>query len=208
MYWAEMAGTFGLVLIGPGAVAIGLSHAWISIAFGLIVTFMILIFGKTSGAHINPAVSFAFYLIGKDRMHLVYIPFQLLGAFTASLLLWILLPENPTYGETVPSISVVHAFWIEVLITWILMTSILLIIKTKNLLLIAITVGFVVFAAAFIAGPFTGASMNPARSFGPALFAGEIAILWLYFIAPLLGAGLAGIFNILWQKRNRINYSS
>jgi len=208
MNLAEMAGTFGLVLVGAGSIAIDLPHAWISIAFGVIVTLMILTFGKTSGAHINPAVSLAFYLISKDRKNLAYIPFQLAGAFLASLVIWMFLPENATYGETVPTVSTINAFWIEVMITFILMMSILLIIKTDNLRLIALVVGFVVFAAAYFAGPYTGASMNPARSFGPALFSGTVELLWLYFLAPFVGASLAGILDIFLKKHNRLNYSS
>lgn len=191
MNLAEMAGTFGLVLVGPGAVAIGLPHLWISIAFGGIVTLMILCFGKVSGAHINPAVSVAFYVFEKEPRYLGYIPYQLAGGLLASVIMLLLLPQNATYGETLPKIGTVNSFGLEVFITCILMLSILLIIKTNHLILIAFVVGFVVFLAAFFAGPYTGASMNPARSFGPAVVANQIEIVWIYFLAPTVGAVFA-----------------
>ena len=195
---AELLGTFGLVLIGPGAIVLGFSHFWISFCFGVIVMLMILIFGKISGAHINPAVSIAFYVKSRERYLLTYIPYQLIGALIAGLILWLAIPDNPTYGETRSSGALYETFLIEVFITCILMLSILWIIRFNNLLLTAFVVGFVVFLAAYFAGPFTGASMNPARSFGPAIVSMQFTELWLYFLAPVFGAMLAvWIMNFL-----------
>ena len=187
-YIAELIGTFLLVVAGPGAVAMELPHSWISIAFGVIVTLMIICFGKISGAHINPAVSLAFYLSEKEKDYLIYIPFQLLGGLMGGILLFFLLPANEVYGETLPRGSWWEAFIIEVAITFALMLSIFLIVRTKKLLLVAVVVGLVVFLAAFFAGPLTGASMNPARSLGPNVVSGHTSVLWLYFIAPSIGA--------------------
>lgn len=193
VYLSEMAGTYILVLVGAGAIALGLPHFWISVAFGAVVTCMILVFGKTSGAHINPAVSIGFYFIQRDKKLLYYIPFQLVGALLASATIWIALPKNETYGETLPEGGLMQAFGIEVFITFLLMLSILVVIRYNNLWIVAFVVGFVVFLAAYFAGPYTGASMNPARSFGPAIVAGKVKTLWLYFLAPTLGA-LGAIF--------------
>ncbi len=191
---AELIGTFCLVLVGPGAVVIGLSHLWISIAFGLIVTLMILCFGKVSGAHINPAVSIAFYLVEKNKKYLGYTIFQLIGGLLAGVALLLLYPNSETYGETLPKVGTWKSFVIEVLITFILMLSILIVIKFNRLTLTAIVVGFVVFLAAYVAGPYTGASMNPARTFGPAMVSSQLKTLWIYFLAPILGASLAVFF--------------
>lgn len=199
-FLAEMIGTFGLVLVGAGSIAIALPHLWISIAFGVIVTAMILIFGNTSGAHINPAVSIGFYFFQKDKKVLMYIPFQLLGGLLAGLALLVFLPENVTYGETMPTSGIWQTFIIEVFITFILMLSILVVIETNNLRIIALVVGFVVFLAAFFAGPFTGASMNPARSLGPAVVSDTLNVLWIYFLAPTIGASLAVPFYLFFKK--------
>ena len=195
-----MAGTFGLVLVGAGAIAIALPHFWISVAFGVIVTLMILCFGGISGAHINPAVSVGFYLYTGDRNALWYIPFQLIGGLLAALILWFALPANTTYGETMPVCGVWETFGVEILITFLLMLSILLVIETNKLKTIALLVGFVVFLAAYFAGPFTGASMNPARSFGPSMVSGTGNVLWIYVLAPVIGAAFSVPFYKFLRK--------
>lgn len=194
-YLAELVGTFMLVLVGAGSITIGLPHFWIAFSFGAIVTLMILCFGKISGAHINPVVSLGFYIKEKNRDYLIYVGFQLVGGLLAGWLLLVLFPESLTFGETMPSGSVLQTFIIEVLITLILMLSILWVIKTNSLVIIAIVVGFVVFLAAYFAGPYTGASMNPARTLGPNIVSGNIAIIWLYFVAPIIGALLASFLT-------------
>lgn len=199
-YFAELIGTFCLVLVGAGSIAIALPHLWISIAFGAIVTLMILCFGNISGAHINPAVSIGFYFFHKDRSALLFIPFQLIGGLLAGLLLIVCLPENLTYGETMPTCGIWQTFLIEIFITFILMLSILLVVQTNNLSLIALVVGFTVFLAAYFAGPFTGASMNPARSFGPAVASGTVHVFWIYLLAPVIGASFAVPFFKILKK--------
>lgn len=210
MNLAEMTGTFGLVFVGAGSITIGLPHVWISIAFGLIVTLMILCFGKISGAHINPAVSLGFYILTKQKSILHYIPFQLLGGLLAGVALWFLFPENATYGETKASDTVLEAGLIEVLITAILMYSIhWLVGKELKLPMIALLVGLVVGLAAYFAGPYTGASMNPARSLGPAIVADFWDGFWMYMLAPVIGSAIATfIYKYFSRKRNRLIYSS
>ncbi|MEP1034421.1 aquaporin [Ekhidna sp.] len=199
-YLAELVGTFCLVLVGAGSIAISLPHIWISIAFGAIVTLMILCFGHVSGAHINPAVSVGFYLFNGEKQALVYIPFQLIGGLLAGIFLSLVLPQNPTYGETMPSSGIGATILIEIFITFALMLSILLIVETNNLRSIAVVVGFVVFLAAYFAGPFTGASMNPARSFGPAVVSNTLDVLWIYFLAPVIGSALSVPFYHFFKK--------
>ena len=195
-YLAELVGTYGLVLVGTGAIILGLPHFWISACFGIIVTLMILCFGPTSGAHINPAVSIAFFLFNGEKKSLKYIPFQLAGGLLAALTLQVLFPSSSTRGETLPAAGIQETFVIEVFITFVLMLVILLIILTDRLLMVAFAIGFTVFLAAFFAGPYTGASMNPARSLGPAVMSNTASMLWLYFIAPILGASLSvPVFN-------------
>lgn len=203
-YVAELIGTFCLVLVGAGSIAIALPHLWISVAFGAIVTLMILCFGNISGAHINPAVSIGFYFLEKDKNVLRYVPFQLMGGLLAGLVLVLFLPNNPTYGETMPMSGILETLLIEVFITFILMLSILVVVELGNLRTIAFVVGFVVFLAAYFAGPYTGASMNPARSFGPAVVSSTLSVLWIYLIAPILGASLAVPF-FLFFKKSRTN---
>lgn len=202
---AEFLGTFALVLIGPGAISIQLSNFWIAFAFGMVVSLMIACFGKISGAHINPAVSLGFYFVSKNKDFLRYIPYQILGGISASFLIWILIPGNQNYGETLPSGTIHSTLTIEVVITFLLMLSILIIGKTKRFFLIAPIVGLVVFLAAYFAGPYTGASMNPARSIGPAIVSGEYEALWIYILAPPVGAWFAVLFH---NKVNKLKYSS
>lgn len=200
-YAAELLGTFGLVFIGTGAIVLNdvtagaVSHLGISIAFGAAVTAMIYAFGSTSGAHINPAVSVAFWLSGhlERKQLLPYIASQLVGAVLASVLLWLLVPAHATLGATLPGIGVWQTFLLELLLSWALMQVIISLVTTTHKInrLAAVLIGSTVLLEAFVAGPFTGASMNPARSLGPALLSGQLQDLWLYLLAPIIGASIA-----------------
>jgi len=200
-YLAEFTGTFFLVLIGTGAIVIdqhsngAVTHLGISAAFGLIVLAMIFVFGKTSGAHLNPAVSLAF-VINKTFNLKELIPYllsQFSGALIASFVLKISFPANEFLGTTLPAGSVMQSFFLEVVLTFILMMVILRTSGTFGIIAIGLTVGL----EAYFAGPFCGASMNPARSIGPALISGHTEHLWLYIIAPTLGALAAVLTNKL-----------
>lgn len=208
---AEFIGTFLLVLFGTGAIVVndvtngGITHLGISLMFGVVITVAILLFGKVSGAHINPAATLMF-LVRKEigfKLSFLYIITQLFGAVVASYLLSQLFPEHLKLGATLPSHSIGLTFGLELLLTFILMLGILLIVETfkhQALNPVAFVAGAIVFMEALFAGPITGASMNPARSFGPALVSGHLEGLWIYIVAPLLGAVLAYLVNKLFYE--------
>ena len=198
---AEFFGTFALVFAGTGAIVINdftggaVTHVGIALTFGLVVLAMIYTVGDVSGAHLNPAVTLGFFAAGRCGWATVlgYISSQLLGATTASLLLRFLFPQNKTLGITLPSGSVTQSFVLETVLTFILMWVILSVstgAKEKGITA-GIAVGAVIGLEAMFAGPISGASMNPARSLGPALVSMHFQNLWLYLVAPVLGALVA-----------------
>lgn len=197
---AEAAGTFALVLVGTGAIAAAEELGWfglagISLAFGAVVALVILTIGRISGAHINPAVTVGFASAGRfeRRRVLPYVASQLLGALAASALVARLFPTSEGLGSTLPLAGWWPSFLIEVGLTFVLMLVVLRASSRPGarLLGVALAVGATVMAGAWLAGPHTGASMNPARSLGPALVSGGLAPLPLYLVAPLVGALLA-----------------
>ncbi|HRP63583.1 MAG TPA: aquaporin [Phycisphaerales bacterium] len=197
----EAFGTFSLVLAGTGAIIINdvsdgaITHVGIAMTFGLIVMAMIYSIGETSGAHINPAVTLGFWLSRRlpGRMVAPYIVSQCTGAFAASFVLLALFPGHETLGATLPAGAAMQSFWLEVILTMILMFVILRVATgSKELGVMAgIAIGGVVGLEAMFAGPISGASMNPARSLAPALVSGKTQFLWVYLAAPVLGAALA-----------------
>ncbi len=200
-YLAEMMGTFAVVFCGTGAIIIdgltngSITHAGVAITFGLIVMTMIYTFGSNSGAHFNPAVSIAFALANRFpyRSLLPYIISQCAGAIAASVLLRILFPNDILLGATLPAGSAMQSFILELFLSFLLMLVILHAAcgsKEKGLFS-GIVIGGVVGLEAMFAGPVCGASMNPARSLGPAILSGHTEFLWLYLLAPLTGMALA-----------------
>ncbi len=194
--FAEWLGTLALVFFGTGAVAVrhetaALDHTAVAFAFGSIVTILIYSFGKISGAHFNPAVSLAFAFRGKISFPLsfLYMLVQFLGAIAGSLLVSFLFSSSEV-GITQPTAGVWRSFFLEFIFTFILMLVIFQ-VSTGSMevgILAGAAIGLTVFLLALVGGPFTGASMNPARSFGPAFVSGNFSHLWLYFLAPFLGA--------------------
>ena len=199
---AEAIGTFFLVLVGTGAIVVNdtyggiVTHLGISVAFGGIVFGMIMIFAGISGAHINPAVTLGFAAnrdIGASRTSWFLIA-QFLGATAASGILNVVFPTHENLGATLPSGAPWVSFVLEIGLTAILM---MVILRVGNFprWIAAGAIGGTVGLEAFFAGPICGASMNPARSFGPAIVSGETGHLWLYLVAPILGAWLAVFIN-------------
>ena len=200
-YISEFIGTFSLIFCGTGAMTVNevtggdVTHVGIAITWGLIVMAMIYAFGETSGAHFNPAVTIAFAYAKKFSWKEVpkYIIAQVFGAFAASLVLWFLFPTSEFLGSTIPTVDVWRAFVMEVLLTFFLMVVIINVSTgSKEIGVVAgIAIGAVVLLEAMFAGPITNASMNPARSLAPNIVSGNTKGLWLYMIAPILGALLA-----------------
>jgi aquaporin Z len=200
-YLSELIGTFGLVFCGTGAIIINditggtVTHVGIAFTFGLIVMAMIYAFGDVSGAHINPAVTIAFWFAGRfpGKKVFPYIVSQLTGALAASGTLKMLFPQHLLLGTTLPSGSVMQSFILEIILTFFLMLVIISVStgsKEKGIIA-GFAIGAVVLLEAMFAGPITGASMNPARSMAPALISGHIKHLWIYMAAPVVGAALA-----------------
>jgi aquaporin Z len=198
---AEIFGTFALVFAGTGAIVINdvsggaVTHAGIALTFGLVVLAMIYAVGEVSGAHLNPAVTIGFCLARRfpGRRVLPYIVSQCVGALLASGFLHLLFPSNEMLGATVPAGPAVQSFILEIVLTLLLMFVILSVstgAKEKGITA-GIAVGAVIAFEAMFAGPISGASMNPARSMAPAVVSGQLGSLWVYLIAPALGAAAA-----------------
>ena len=204
---AEFFGTFALVFAGTGAIVVNdvhggaVSHVGVALTFGLVVLSMIYAVGDISGAHLNPAVTLGFAAAGRFKAGAVapYLLAQGLGALAASGTLRALFPAHATLGATLPTGSVGQSFAFELLLTLMLMVVILRVstgAKEKGITA-GIAVGSVIALEALFAGPVCGASMNPARSLAPALMSGHVEHLWVYLIAPTLGALLAVVVDRL-----------
>lgn len=209
---AEAVGTFALVFAATGSIMVNdlsggvVTHIGIAAAPGLVVAAMIYAVGDISAAHFNPAVTIGFWSVGRLPARLVapYLLSQTAGAVLASLALWLLLPaDRGLMGAHVPAVPAGAAVAMEVILTFFLMFVILGVSGFLNAAPVAaainrqpssgLAVGAVVALAIWLAGPTSGASMNPVRSLAPALFAGEpLRYLWIYVVGPAAGALLAG----------------
>jgi aquaporin Z len=194
---AELLGTFALVFAGTGAIVINdatgaITHVGITLTFGLVVLALIYTLGDVSGAHFNPAVTLGFVIARRFPIREAgpYIVTQFLGAVAASGVLRLMFPDNDKLGATIPRGSPLQSFILEFLLTAFLMFVILNTTtgaKEKGLT-VGIVVGAVIGLEAMFAGPICGASMNPARSLGPALVSGNVESVGIYLVAPVLGA--------------------
>ena len=198
---AELIGTYALVFCGTGAIVIDqisggtVGHAGIALSFGLIVMVVIYSIGEISGAHLNPAVSLAFAVAGVFAWKRVvpYCVAQVIGALLASCSLLLLFPSATTLGATLPSGPVTQSFVLEIILTFFLMFVIINVAKgsKEQGLMAGLAIGATVWLEAAFAGPISGASMNPARSIGPALVSVNLEHLWIYLLAPAIGAVVA-----------------
>lgn len=194
---AEVFGTFILVWIGCGAAVVDggtekISHPGIALTFGMVVTAMIYTLGDLSGAHINPAVSIAFCAARRFPLLdcVVYIAAQVGGALLAALALrYCFFEWQGNLGATIPQLETGPAFVVEFILSFILMLVVLGVstgAKEKSITA-GIAVGVTVAMLAMTGGPATGASMNPARSLGPAIASGIIDQQWIYVVSPITG---------------------
>jgi MIP family channel proteins len=208
---AEAIGTFALVFAGCGAIMVNaktdgaLGQVGIAISFGLVIMAMIYAVGHVSGAHFNPAVTFAFALSRHFPWQRLatYWAAQLAGAIAAAALLRASLGDLADLGATVPSGSDGQAFVWEFVLSFFLMFVIMAVATDTRAVgeAAAIAIGGTVGLDAMFGGPITGASMNPARSLGPALIAPEFSSIWVYLFAPLIGTALAAVTYQLIKGR-------
>ena len=195
-YVAEAIGTFVLVAVGPGAVMVAArTHAFgdtgIAVAFGLAVMLCVAALGHVSGAHINPAVTIGFWSVRRFPLSDVapYLLAQSVGAVAASALLGWLLGPVAAFGATIPGLPLAQAFVVEA--AWsALLALVIAAVATDERSprgVAPFAIGGTVGVGALVAGPLTGGSFNPARSFGPAVMSGTWTAHWLYWAAPILG---------------------
>lgn len=198
---AEALATFLLVLASAGAVVVDqlhpgtLGHTGCCMAAGLIVMAMIYSVGDVSGAHINPAVTLGFWWSGRFPLRRVpaYLAAQLVGSLAAGALLLAMFPQAKSLGATIPAGAVWQSFLLEIVLTCMLMYVILSVAtgaKEKGIMA-GIAIGGVVLLNCLWGGPISGAAMNPARTFGPSLLGGDADSVWIYLLAPIIGAALA-----------------
>jgi MIP family channel proteins len=196
---AEGLAAFALVFAGCGAAVTNaryggaLGTVGIALVFGLVIMVMVYATGHLSGAHINPAVTVAFTLTRHfpTRDAFAYVAAQIAGATAGALLLLAVWTDKPAHlGATTPSVATGSALVYEVVLTAFLMFVIMAVATDTRAVgaAAAIAIGGTVGLDALFGGPVTGASMNPARSFGPALATGEWRAFWIYLIGPVLGA--------------------
>jgi aquaporin NIP len=202
MLAAEFVGTFALVFAGCGAVMVdakthALGHVGVAFSFGLVIMVMIYAVGHISGAHFNGAVTFAFALSRHFPWPrtLAYWTAQLLGALTAAAILRCSLGDIADVGATLPSGSQAQSFLWELVMSFFLMFVIMAVATDTRAAgeAAAIAIGATIGLDALFGGPISGASMNPMRSLAPALVSGNLHALWLYILAPLLGASLGAV---------------
>ena len=207
---AEFIGTFMLVFVGCGAIVADattggvLGHVGVSLAFGLVVMVMIYATGHISGAHFNPAVTLAFAVVGRFSWPQVpgYVLSQVAAALAAAGVLSLVFVDGGTLGSTSAAVPLAATFIVEILLSFSLMFVIIAVATDARAegQMAGLAIGGTVAMAALFGGPLTGASMNPARSLGPALVASDLSDLWIYLTAPCIGTVVAAMVYV-WLQR-------
>ena len=207
---AELVGTFALVFVGCGAIMVdaeggALGQVGIALAFGLVIAVMVYAVGPISGGHFNPAVTLALWLVRElpGRRLPGYWLAQVAGALAAAVLLRATLGDVAGLGATRPSGSAGEAFVWELVLTFLLL-FVIAAVATGNRpeapVTAAIAIGGTIAMASLAGGPVSGASLNPARSLGPALVSSELDALWIYLTAPFVGAVLGAFAYVLIRR--------
>lgn len=197
---AEFTGTFALIFVGAGAVAVGVGGLLgAALAHGLVVLGLVYAYGHISGTHINPAVTISM-LIAKQISAATaasYILVQLLGGTAAAFVLrYVLGGSDSGLGVTIlaDGVSPARGLFIEAILTFFLVNAVLnTAVSGKAGSLAGVAIGMTLISVILMGGPLTGASLNPARTLGPAIATGNFADIWLYFVGPVLGGVVAAL---------------
>ncbi|WP_295726539.1 MIP family channel protein [uncultured Methanobrevibacter sp.] len=214
-YISELIGTMVLVLFGCGSAAIAgsvLGNLGIAMAFGLSIVAMAYVIGDISGCHINPAVSIGMWIDGRMEAKdlIMYIVFQCIGAIIGTALLATLINTAPSLGGYMATglgqngfgaassvgINVYGALITEIILTFVFVFTVLGVTRSEKTSVVAgIVIGLTLAFVHIMGIPLTGTSVNPARSLGPALFMGGVALqqVWVFIVAPIIGAVIAGL---------------
>ena len=206
---AEFTGTYALVFFGCGAIILSelenLSSAVIPIIFGLTITIFVYLLGRFSGAHFNPAVTIGF-LLNKEisiKDSVFYIGIQILGGMLASRTHVALFGRMHSFGVTTLSVDIGQGFFLEAFCTGLLMFVILQVTREENNIY-GIAIGGTVFISALLIGEYTGGSLNPARSIGPALVSGKTREIYFYVLAPVIGSLISSkLFTTKFSKNSK-----
>jgi MIP family channel proteins len=206
---AEFIGTFALIFIGAGAGALGIGGlVGVAFAHGLVIVAFVYAYGHISGTHINPAVTLGLLAAGKIEAGkaAAYVVVQILGGLVAAFTLrWVLggvvgglgattLAQGLQVGDSTVSITPLIGVVLEAILTFFLVNSVLnAAVSGKAGGHAGLAIGMTLTFAILMGGPLTGASLNPARSIGPALASGNTTDLWVYLVGPVLGGVVAGL---------------
>jgi aquaporin NIP len=201
-FFLEILVTFQMVFIGTGSIVVSLNYPGflgdfgIGVCFGFSIYAGIMLFGRLSKAHMNPAATLFLLLEKKINKKIAgtLILAQFIGAFAASFLLSYFAPTVSELGSTTPHAGVFYSWWIEFGLTSILLITLCFLSKAR-LPWVALLIGLVIFFEAWLAGPLTGASMNPFRSLAPALVSGNSQYVWVYITAPLAASVFVHVLN-------------
>jgi aquaporin NIP len=201
-FFLEIVVTFQMVFIGTGSIVVSekyhtiIGDFEIGMCFGLAIYLGIMLFAKMSNAHMNPAATILLLSSGKikNKIAVTLLLAQLIGALIASLLLSLIAPAGSGLGSTMPHVGIWNSWIIEFGLTSFLLI-VLYSLNNAKISTVASVIGTVVFLEAWLAGPLTGASMNPFRSLAPAIVSGNLDSLWIYLTAPFAASGFVYLLN-------------